>query len=246
MKTTLITITILIIVGVIINQVLFGKVHKIIYEGQFKNKKVIIYGVLNKNLVQYFTTYTIKLGDLPTIQIDGLNTDLRGCPYDDALYKDAKRVYFDTTIHYKNDINYDDNLTRGSMLYLNSKKFSATDFDEYADFFKTEWYKINQQLPIKQLGGIVFGNIGDFKQVFKGVENGEIFCVEVLADGTVLFKEEKGALGFTSLGLSPKVTMPNRILYNIGNKPMDYYRKFKDENGKSLEDFFTILEKENK
>jgi hypothetical protein len=251
MKTALLIAAIVAIVAAILNQVLFGKIATLIYEGQFKNKKVTIKEILNKNLVQHRLTYSVKLENLPTIVVDAFSTDLRGVPYDDAVYNDAKRVYFDTLTHYQNDIDDNSNVIAGSMLYLNPKKFSEANFDEYADFFKTEWLRINNQSPRKtflnkQLVGIVYGNSDDFTQIFTGFTDGENYCFEIKPDGVVLFHEEKGALGFTSSGLSVKVKMPDRILYNVGNKPLAHYQKFKDKNGKTLEDCFTILDKADK
>jgi hypothetical protein len=251
MKTALLIFALLVVVAAILNQVLFGKVATLIHEGQFKNKKVVIKGILNKNLVQHRLTYTIQLDNLPTIEVDAFSTDLGGAPYDDAIYHDAKRLYFDTLSHYKNERDEENNAVSSSMLYLNPKKFSEADFDEYADFFRSEWLKINNQSPKKmlldrQLVGIVYGNSDDFTHVFTGVNDGENYCLEIKPDGVVSFHEEKGALGFTSSGLSVKVKMPERVLYNVGNRPLEYYRKFKDKNGKTLEDFFTILDKNDK
>jgi hypothetical protein len=248
LKTPLLIIAILTIVAIILNQVLFGKISTLIHEGQFKNKKVIIKEILHKNLIQHRLTQTIKLGNLPTIEVDAFTTDLRGVPYDDAIYYNAKRLYFDTLTHYNNEVDEGIDVVSNTMLYLNPKKFSETDFNEYADFFKTEWLKINNQSPKKtlfdrQLVGIVYGNSDDFTHIFKGLNDGEMYCLEIKPDGVVSFHEEKGALGFTSSGLSVKVKMPERILYNVGHKPLDYYRSFKDKNGKTLEDFFTILDK---
>jgi hypothetical protein len=248
LKTPLLIIVILIIVAIILNQVLFGKVSTLIHEGQFKHRKVMVKEILHKNLVQHRLTQTIKLGNLPTIEVDAFSTDICGVPYDDAIYHDAKRLYFDTLKHYKNEGKEGIDVVSSTMLYLNPKKFSETDFNEYADFFKTEWLNINNQSPKKMLFnkhlvGIVYGNSDDFKQVFKGNHDGEIYCLEIKPDGVVSFHEEKGALGFTSSGLSVKVKMPERILYNVGHKPLDFYRNFKDNNGKTLEDFFTILDK---
>jgi rRNA processing protein Gar1 len=248
-------IIMLVILGIIVSLILLYKIlyrdlTTVMYEGLYKDKKVKVEAILHRGLIMNSSTHKIKLGNLPAINVNWSTTDLRSVPYSDDVFGNADRLYIDTTLAYQQEIVFDDSIN-ASILYLDKKEFSKTDFEMYKDFFKNEWQNVISEMKkkdyqlINYIIGIVHGAKNEFILTFRGSQDGQKYKLEIRADGELVYQNDlpSGGGGITGPGLSSKVQMPGKILYYRPDayNPVERFKEFKDKNGKTIFDYFTVI-----
>lgn len=195
--------------------------------------------------------YEVKLGRRKWVKIDP-NTTNWGPPYADDLYGNTRRVYIDKNhTSYSND---PDNavIHPSTMLYLSPSRFSQETFDQYAAFMQSEWPKIDHQFGHQEdsnfprIIGLVYGEQTEFARTFRGRNDRTDYVIRVEVDGRIRYGSP--TLSFEqSSGLSEKVQMPGKIIYVSTGKQaalsLAALQTYRDGDGKTLRDYFTLTEK---
>lgn len=220
------------------------------YKGEYKGKEVIIKSIERKGFSSNSIEYEVHYGDLKPFLLDAYTSDLYDRPYSDDLFGGAPRHYFDTAHSaYKNEIDFEREI-RPTMLYMSPKKFSREDFEAYADFFEHKWAPYakdtNKEWTYirEHYVGIVYGDKETFTRFFYGQEQGKPYYFDITPSGLIEYHEgtPKTEVSCQGSGLSNKVQMPGKIilLTDTTTFNLDKLRSYKDDKGKSMEDYFTI------
>ncbi|MCC6289228.1 MAG: hypothetical protein IT249_15215 [Chitinophagaceae bacterium] len=220
-----------------------------VYETIYKNEKIIVSSVEKKGSSTNTVTYSVQLGNRKKILFNYETLDLHDRPYSNYIFQKAFHYFFTDTPAYKNEIDFDRKVTP-SMLYISPQKYSKEDFEAYADFLKNKWPEIitainKDWIYFDQLiVGVVYGNREDFVQYFTGIYNGKPYYFDIHPDGEILFHEgtPSSNTGFENIGLANKVQMPGKriVFLNTAIFTPEKLKAFKDKNGKSMADYFTI------
>lgn len=220
---------------------------EVIYKGMYKNQKVIVKSITKAGFSTNTIYYSIKLGDLKSINIDYSSTDNRGVPYHDSVFEPIKPVYIDTNFTYQNEITYD-SLEDFSILYIAKSVVNEKQYYTYEDFFKNKWPEIQKILKSNKIGfaphivGVVYGNREDFIKSFKGPFENKIFDLTISPDGEIILNTTGNTAGMQNSGLSNKIQMPGRFIIKKLNEASyaPNYENFKDTEGKTIYDYFEI------
>lgn len=231
---------------------LFTDDKKVIYKGEYKDKTVKVYEITHLGFSSNTFTHTIKYDDLKPIPIDWSSTDNRGIPYDDSVFGTATPLYIDKSYKYNNDVNYDDNKGE-TLLYISNKDYSEKDYLLCEDFFKNNWLAVQKEIFKNYSGfpnhiiGIIHGDRQDFIKIFKGNFESDFFNLTITPDGEIILGKESNIMMLQNSGLSDKVQMPGKIILKKSNE-VGYspnYDTFKDKNGKTINDYFKIVNENN-
>lgn len=220
------------------------------YKGEYKGRNVVIKSIERTGFSTNSIQREIHYGDLKPFLLDAYTSDLYDRPYSDDLFGSAPRHYFDTAhSSYKNEIDFQREITP-TMLYLSPKKFSKEEFDAYADFFEHKWTEYVKETNKEwkyireHYVGIVYGDKQSFTRFFYGTEQGKPYFFDIAPDGLIEYHEGTPETEISSQGsgLSNKVQMPGKIILLTDTTVfnLEKLRGYKDENGKSMEDYFTI------
>ncbi|MBX2923164.1 MAG: hypothetical protein KF746_13275 [Chitinophagaceae bacterium] len=220
-----------------------------VLETTYNNEKVILSSVERKGFSTNSITYSVKLGSRKKVPLNYETVDLYDRPYSNDIFADAQHYFFSDTPAYKNAIDFERKISP-TMLYLSPGKYSREDFEAYADFFKNKWpdivAEINKEWTYldKLIIGIAYGNREDFTRYFMGQHDNMPYYFDISVDGQVLFHRgtPQDNTGFESSGLANKVQMPGKkILFRDTSVfTPGKLRDFKDKQGKSMEDYFSI------
>mgnify|MGYP003551760612 FL=1 len=225
-----------------------------VYEGNHRDKKIVLKSIEVKGFSTNSISYSVQLGNLPSITIDAQTTDLRGVPYSDDVFGNSLRYYLEKDSALYQDEAVHNNPITPTMLYLSEKKFDRESFDDYADFFRQKWPEIvafinKDYAYIKNnIIGLVYGKRENFIKEFKGLHQGKKMILMVYADGRVcLINDDKWRQENYS-GLSPIVQMPGKKLFldmnpQNGGLTKEEISGLRDKDGKTLENDFVIVEK---
>ncbi len=230
---------------------LFTDSTEVLYRGKYNDKSIKVKQITHLGFSTNTYSYSIKYGNLDPIYIDAHSTDNRGVPYDNSVFGAVKPFYFDSSKTYNNEITYDE-LEEYSMLYISDKDFSKTAYLEYEVFFKNHWKKFQSELAAHNNGfslkiiGIVYGDRTNFIKTFSGIYENKKFNLTITPDGQIELAEADKPLSLRNSGFENKVQMPGKILLKrkreIGYAPD--YKNFTDQYGKHINDYFTVLTKE--
>ena len=219
------------------------------YKGTYQGQPVTVYSREVKGFSTNSITYEVQLGKLPRVKIDAHSTDLYGAPYSEDLFRNVPHQTIQNPV-----VRQEDTATIGeTMLYFDPGRFDRAEYDAYADFFKNAWPAINVQINNDypylrdQVIGTVWGRQDDFVQYFSGKEADGAYYFDIQPDGTIQYHQGRGpeeSTGFQGSGLAQKVEMPGNI---IRIEDTTYFnraklRTYKDKMGKSIEDYFTVVE----
>lgn len=221
------------------------------YRGEYKGQEVLIKSLEQKGFSTNSIEYEIHYGNLKPLLLDGYTRDLYDRPYSAELFSTSAHYFFDT-VHssYKNEVDFQRNITP-TMLYISPEKFSRDEFERYADFFRHKWPEYVKESNkdwdyIRELYvGIVYGEKESFTRFFYGKEAGIPYFFDIRPDGLIQYHAgtPETETGFQGSGLSGKVQMPGKIillkdtsLFNV-----EKLKTYKDEKGKGMEEYFTIL-----
>lgn len=224
---------------------------RVAYKGNYKGKDVLIKSIERKGFSTNSISYEVHYGNLRPLLLDASTCDLYDRPYSDDLFGDAPRYYFDTAhSSYKNEIDFERDITP-TMLYLSREKFSREEFEAYADFFEHKWSEyVNEtnkewHYIREHYVGIVYGDKQGFTHFFYGHEQGKPYFFDITPDGLIAYHAgtPATATGFQGSGLSNKVQMPGKRIFLTDTSVfnLEKLRGYRDGNGKSMEDYFTIL-----
>jgi len=223
------------------------------HEGVVEGKK---YVVQFRSVSGYFSSsnsieYRLRYGELPYLPINA-NTTNWGVVYSTDIFgKDPFDYITSKNINYSNT----DAEAVGvrTFLYLVPGDINKQQYDEYVRFFKSsEWKKADSICieetkdgePFPHIVGLVHGDPSRYTQDFKGKYIDQEYIFRVENDGRVRLvdSEELGEIG---TGLSPKVQMPDKIIYFLpassGGITADDLKNFKNEQGQSPLDLFKFL-----
>lgn len=222
------------------------------YEADFDGQKFILQEKESKGFSTNSFEWRFKLGHHPYVIINALTTDW-GPPYSTGIYGTAAFEFItneDTA--YSNNLKVD--TTTHTFIYLNPKKISEEEYENYFHFMKKYWNKISKPYTGKSLRefphiiGIVYGTPDEFTHKFKGtlkeMGNGEMknYTLAIRPDGRVMLIEGQTYSEDYS-GLSPQVQMPEMLLhFKKGNYSIEDLRTLKDQNGNDLTTYFTIVQ----
>jgi hypothetical protein len=220
-------------------------------EGELERKK---YVVQFRSVSGYFSStnrieYRLRLGDLPYLPIDAQTTDW-GVVYSTDIFGPDVFEYITTKdIQYTNT---EEAVGARSFLYLSQKNVSKQEYEEYSRFFKsTEWQKADSiciretrdSEPFPHIVGLVHGDPLKYRQDFKGMYLGQEYILRIENDGRVRLVDG-GELGEVGTGLSPKVQMPDKVIYfsaEPGAITIDDLKGFKNKQGQSPIELFKFL-----
>lgn len=224
------------------------------YETTCKGQPVKVYSREGKGFSTNSITYQVQLGNLTRVKIDAHSTDLYGPPYSDDIYKGVPHQYIHNPITRQDTSPVGTPIAGETMLYFDPARFSRKEYDAYANFFREMWPKINAEINNDyvylrdQIIGTVYAKQDDFVQYFVGKEaDGKAYYFDIQPDGNILYHMGKGpeeSTGFQGSGLTEKVEMPGKIIRIVDTSLFNKtkLRGYKDKNGKSMEDYFTVLE----
>ncbi|MBX3253571.1 MAG: hypothetical protein KF862_05465 [Chitinophagaceae bacterium] len=220
-----------------------------ILETDYKNEKVVVRSIEKKGFSTNSVTYSVKLSSRKKVPLNYETVDIYDRPYSNDIFANTQHYFFSDTPVYKNKIDFELN-TPPTMLYLSPAKYSREDFEAYADFFKNKWPDIIAEINKdhtyinKLIIGIAYGKREDFVQYFTGVYNNDSYYFDISADGMILFHRgvPPDNTGFESSGLASKMQMPGKrvLLLDTTVFTPEKLKDFKDKQGKSMADYFTI------
>ena len=228
---------------------------KVVYRGTYKGQavKIIQSETVGLFAVANSITYLVQLGKHNRIPIGPENVDFYGAPYDTTIYRGIPHQFFENTITNQQTTPVGNSMVVPSMLYFDPKKYNKETYEDYADFFAHAWPAINKEFNTnypyikKQIIGTVWGAQLDFVQLFVGQEEGRSYYFDVQPDGSIGYHEGGGpsqSTGIQGSGLAQAVEMPGHII-RIEYPEMlnrEKLRRYKDKAGKSMEDYFSIVE----
>lgn len=190
----------------------------------------------------------LRWGDLPPIAIDSDSTSA-GPPYSLSIYGSAPLAAADqATAAYQNAVvPFERSAPVPVVLYLDPARFSRSQFDQYAAFFRDHWPQVAAGVRLSQgfrdviVVGLVHGRDADFVRRFERAGGGGPGRIAVWTDGSIHL--EVGG-GVRSTNLSRKVQMPGyRILLQAGGElRMEELRSYLDASGAALTDVFEVVE----
>lgn len=226
------------------------------YRGSYNGQTVKIFVRNEKSLFASVNhvTYFVQLGKLRRIPIGAENIDLYGAPYDASIYKSVPHQFFENPVTNTETTPVGTPVVEPTMLYFDPAEYDRKTYDAYAAFFAQGWPAINKEFnkdyPYldKQIIGTAYGRQRDFVQLFVGrEEEGKAYYFDIQPDGSIQYHSGAGpeeSTGFQGSGLAGKVEMPGRII-RIEYPDMlssEKLRRYKDKAGKSMEDYFTVVE----
>jgi hypothetical protein len=228
------------------------------HEGVVEGKKYVVQARSVSNFLYSSGNtieYRLRFGELPFIPINAHTTDWDVVYSTDIFGQDDFEYITTTDIAYRNDREEEEVVSARTFLYLLPKDFSKQEYKEYARFFKsTEWQKADSicvdkkqsRFPFPHIVGLVHGDPTKYTQDFKGSYLGQEYIFRVENDGRVRLVDG-GELGELGTGLSPKVQMPDKIIYFLSASPgaitIDDLTKFKNKHGRTPLDHFKFLQK---
>lgn len=218
-----------------------------VYEGTYKNDRVVVKQTIHSGFVRNTVSHSVQIGRLRPVKIDYSSTDSRGAPYDKAMFELSKPVFIDNSFSYENELVFDSPTTK-TMLYLSAANFTPAEYLAYQDFFKNHWLPIQKTLLDRQNGfftnilGVVYGDKKTFTKVFTGKLDNQNFSLTVYPDGEIVLQKADGPRSELSHGLSKKVQMPGRVIYVMRNQDPSApdFDTFKDSSGNVLRDYFEL------
>jgi hypothetical protein len=222
------------------------------HEGIWEEKK---YVVQSRSVSNYFSSnnsieYRLRLGQLPYLPINAQTTDW-GVVYSTDIFGHDAFEYITTK-----DIQYTSNSEEAAgartFLYVLPKDVDKEEYQEYCRFFKSaEWQKADSiciaetqsGFPFPHIVGLVNGDPLNYTQNFKGMYLNQEHIFRIENDGRIRLVDG-GELGEVGTGLSPKVQMPDRVIYfssSPGAVTVDDLKAFKNQKGQSPIDLFKFL-----
>lgn len=220
------------------------------HEGVVEGKR---YEVQTRTVSDYFSStsrieYRLRYGDLPYLPINANTTDWDVVYSTDIFGKDSFDYITTKDIAYTNT----EKIGARTFLYLLPDDVTKQEYDEYIQFFKSnEWQKADRiciedtkdSKPFPHIVGLVYGDPSKYTQDFKGVYLGQEYIFRVENDGRVRLVDTLGEIG---TGLSPKVQMPDKIIYFLspfsGGITTEELKNFKNEQGRSPLEYFKFLQ----
>jgi hypothetical protein len=213
------------------------------------------YEVQTRSVSDYFSStssieYRLRFGDLPYLPINANTTDWDVVYSTDIFGKDSFDYITTKDTAYSNT----EKIGERTFLYLLPDDVTRQAYDAYVLFFTSdEWQKANHSCiqdtkdgkPFPHIVGLVHGDPSRYTQEFKGIYLDQEYIFRVENDGRVRLMDKLGEIG---TGLSPKVQMPDKIIYFLspssGGITTEDLRNFKNEQGKSPLEYFTFLHDE--
>lgn len=226
---------------------------KVVYSDDYKGEKAVLESIEKKGPSTNTISYRLQWGNLPGVMINAQTTDLRGRAYSDTIFGSSSRYYLDSADTYKNETGQHQTIVP-TMLYIPEKTMSKENFEQYAGFFLNKWPEvengINKDFPyIRQhIIGVVYGDKKNFTATFTGEHAGKKMILTVYPDGRVSLANDDQWKQENYSGLSQVVQMPGKILYidmNVqnGGLSQEALGRFKNKEGKTIADLFSILPK---
>lgn len=241
------------IIGLISIISLFScKTYDTIYEGKFKGQNYSITSIETKGPSTNSFDYELKFGNLKSVMINALTTNL-SVLYSKDVFKNTEYITLPVPqTPYMNEYNYDEKI-ESTVLYFPEDRFTKDEFKKYSELMISEWPNIDKKFikpytSFPRIIGIVYGNDKNFTLTFKSDYDGKPYLLVVQPDGFIKFYADDDKRNYEYSGLSDKVQMPDKIIFLKTGKEAKLAQKdilnFKDNNGKNLNDYFIIKEKE--
>jgi len=222
------------------------------HEGVVEGKK---YVVQTRSVSNYFSStnrieYRLRLGELPYLPINAQTTNWDVVYSTDIFGQDVFEYITTKDIQYTN--NSEERVGVRTFLYVLPKDVRQQEYQEYARFFKSdEWQKADSVCisetrdsePFPHIVGLVHGDPLNYRQDFKGKYLDQEYILRIENDGRVRLVDG-GELGEVGTGLSPKVQMPDKVIYfsaEPGAITLDELKGFKNEQGQSPLELFKFL-----
>jgi hypothetical protein len=240
---------------------------KTFHEGTYNGMPYVLQSREEKGFSTNHIDWRVKLGQLPAAEITPSTTDW-GIPYSNDIFGQAPYYYVTQNVpayQPEEDTTFQTNEHEYTMLYLSPKKFSKADYDQYCAFMKHEWSKIDSLYADTDYGrfphiiGLVYARQDDITKIYKGTYNPypgikpaqlKKAFLRIQNDGRVQLVDDDQWRNISYSGLSTRVQMPGKRLYldtdptSGGLGSLAVVRTFKDEQGRSPDMDFQILEKQ--
>ncbi len=211
-----------------------------IYKGNFDGKEYEFKQVTkNQGFNKAYSQAFRITGVSNTLTIDAISTS-PGYPYSFEIYKKVPHVILDSTSYEYNN-KFEDSSKQYVVLYISPDKFKENDFEQFVDFFQTEWQKIKNQVPLNQgyrslkIVALVYGTDKQFEQRYLNQEETHSKSITVQTDGQILYSESANSVQSTNL--SSKIQMPGKKI-NVkagGQYTIEALRMFRNKHDRSLE-----------
>jgi hypothetical protein len=225
------------------------------HEGVVEGKRYVVEA---RSVSSYFSSsnrieYRLQYGELPYIPVNANTTNWDVVYSTDIFGKDLFDYITTKDITYTNTDT--ERVGARTFLYLMPNDVNKQEYDAYVRFFKSsEWQNADSIVidetkdgePFPHIVGVVHGDPAKYVQNFKGMYLDQEYIFRVENDGRVRLVD-KGELGEIGTGLSPKVQMPDEIIYFLspssGGITAADLKKFKNELGQSPLEHFRFFTK---
>ncbi len=226
---------------------LFSNNDSIVYKGVYKDKPVVVKFITKEGFIRNTYSHSVQWGNLKPIHIDWSSTDTRGIPYDNSMFDASNPTFIDKSEKYQNELTYD-SFKVVTMLYVGKDSMPLEDYRLYQDFFKNNWFSVQQKLLDQNNGfytrivGTVYGDKQEFTKLFIGIHDNKVFELKITPDGEIILSRQGSTTILEYSGLSNKVQMPGKIiLKNLNQRSYSpNYDEFKDKSKKTLKEYFTL------
>lgn len=211
----------------------------------------------------------VKCGKRPAILLAYPYKALYDRPYTPDIFQGHPHQFFDTNhAAYTNKIAFAK--VSPVMLHFDKKRFSLEDYEHYASFFANEWpqivlrreeikraewleagYPADEVPPAYdfRLVGTAYGSRLSYSQIFVAEENDGHYLIRITPEGDITYEKGKNPNSSSDMhmrfnfNLVRKIQMPGKIIV-MQMMPQSMTKeellRYKDSEGKSLEDYFTI------
>ena len=224
-----------------------------LYSGSLGGQQVTLVSRTSRNPFDHSVTPVLRVGNLPELAM-AYESSTVNVPYSMSIYEGRRVAVLDADALERYGAQRGHSGVKDVVIYLDPKRFSAQQFDQYAAFFAQHWATVDAAVARVSQGqgfreirpvALVHGTDDEFKRVYRHPNNSAGY-LEVWTDGMVAYRTGNQGSSMTSTNLGQYLQMPGyRIVVSTVPHPfaLEDVAGYVTSSGRSIgEDFKLVIE----